>query len=78
MGTAREDNEGRSAAVSHDCEFFGAPSVGIVRIRRDLGAADVMSVGMSLQKLSLASAARSVDTCVDVSTPARRRCTLTG
>ena len=67
MGIAREDKEGRRAAVLRNWEFFRAPLAGIVCIHRDLGPADALSVGMFLQTLLLALTARGVGTCVEVS-----------
>ena len=66
MGIARDDKERRTAAVRRNFEFFGAPLVGIVCIDRDLGAVDVLGVGMFLQTLVLALTARGVGTCVQV------------
>jgi nitroreductase len=67
MGIAREDKEGRRAAVLRNWEFFRAPLAGIVCIHRDLGPADALSVGMFLQTLLLALTARGLGTCVEVS-----------
>ncbi len=67
MGIAREDKEGRTAAVLHNFEFFRAPLVGIVCMHHELGPADALSVGMYLQTLLLALTARGLGTCVEVS-----------
>lgn len=67
MGIAREDKEGRAAAVLRNFEFFGAPLAGIVCMHRDLGPADAVSVGMFLQTLLLALTARGLGTAVEVS-----------
>ena len=48
-------------------DFFGAPLAGIVSMQRDLGPADALSVGMSLQTLILALTARGLGTSVGVS-----------
>ena len=66
-GIAREEKDGRAAAVLRNLEFFGAPSAGIVYMHRDLGPADALSVGMYLQTLLLALTARGLDTCEEVS-----------
>ncbi|MCJ1371980.1 hypothetical protein MMC20_003201 [Loxospora ochrophaea] len=67
MGIAHEDKEGRAAAVLKNFEFFGAPTVGIVCMDRELGFADALSVGLYLQTLMLALTERGLDTCVEVS-----------
>lgn len=66
MGIARDDKEGRRAAVLRNWEFFGAPVVGIVCIDKELGPADMLGVGMYLQTLVLALTARGLGTCVQV------------
>jgi nitroreductase len=67
MSIAREDKEGRTAAVLRNFEFFRSPLVGIVCMHHDLGPADALSVGMYLQALLLALTARGLETCVEVS-----------
>ena len=67
MGIAREDKEGRAAAVMRNFEFFRAPLAGIVCMHRDLGPADAMSVGTFLQTLLLALTERGLGTCVEAS-----------
>jgi nitroreductase len=67
MGIARDDAEGRRAAVLRNWEFFRAPLAGIVCIRRELGPVDCLGVGMFLQTLLLALTARGLGTCVQVS-----------
>jgi nitroreductase len=66
MGIPRDDTEGRRAAVLRNWEFFHAPVVGIVCIDKELGAADVLGVGMYLQTLVLSLTARGLGTCVQV------------
>jgi nitroreductase len=66
MGIARDDKEGRRAAVLRNWEFFGAPVVGIVCIDKELGPPDIVAVGMYLQTLVLALTARGLGTCVQV------------
>jgi nitroreductase len=67
MGIAREDKAGHTAAVLRNWEFFRAPLAAIVCMHKDLGHADVLSVGMFLQTLLLALTARGLGTCVEVS-----------
>lgn len=67
MGIAREDKEGRRAAVLRNYEFFGAPAVAIICMHRDLGVADSLGVGMWLQTFVLALTARGLATCCQVS-----------
>jgi len=67
MGIARDDLDGRRAAVLRNWEFFRAPLAGIVCMHRDLGPADALGVGMYLQTLLLALTARGLGTCVEVS-----------
>jgi nitroreductase len=67
MGIARDDKEGRKVAVLRNYEFFGAPVGAIVCIHKDLGPADILSVGMYLQTMVLALTARGLGTCLEVS-----------
>ena len=67
MGIAREDKEGRAAAVMRNFEFFRAPLAGIVCLHRDLGPADALSVGMFLQTFLVAWTERGLGSCVEVS-----------
>lgn len=66
-GVARDDADGRRAAVLRNFDFFGAPLAGVVCMRDDLAEADALSVGMYLQTLALALAAEGLATCVQVS-----------
>ncbi|HEY9755888.1 MAG TPA: nitroreductase [Oculatellaceae cyanobacterium] len=66
MGIARDDKEGRQAAVLRNWEFFGAPVVAIVCIDQELGPADAIGIGMYLQTLVLSLTARGLGTCVQV------------
>jgi nitroreductase len=66
MGIARDDLEGRRAAVLRNWEFFRAPLAGIVCMDRELGLVDSLGVGMFLQTLVLALTARGLGTCVQV------------
>jgi nitroreductase len=66
MGIARDDLDGRRAAVLRNWEFFRAPLAGIVCMDRELGLVDSLGVGMFLQTLVLALTARGLGTCVQV------------
>jgi nitroreductase len=66
MGIARDDAEGRRAAVLRNWEFFRAPLAGIVCMDRELGLVDSLGVGMFLQTLVLSLTARGLGTCVQV------------
>ena len=66
-GIARDDGEGRRAAVLRNWEFFRAPLAGIVCMHRELGLVDSIGVGMFLQTLVLALTARGLGTCLQVS-----------
>jgi nitroreductase len=66
MGIARDDVDGRRAAVLRNWEFFRAPLAGIVCMDRELGLVDSLGVGMFLQTLVLALSARGLGTCVQV------------
>jgi nitroreductase len=66
MGIARDDADGRRAAVLRNWEFFRAPLAGIVCMDRELGLVDSLGVGMFLQTLVLALTARGLGTCVQV------------
>jgi nitroreductase len=66
MGIARDDVDGRRAAVLRNWEFFRAPLAGIVCMDRELGLVDSLGVGMFLQTLVLALTARGLGTCVQV------------
>lgn len=70
MGIARDDTEGRRTAILRNWEFFRAPMAGVVYMHRDLGTADLLSVGMFLQTLILALTARGLGTCAQVSVAA--------
>jgi nitroreductase len=64
MGIARDDAAGRAVASQRNYEFFGAPTVGILCMHRDLGLTDAVGVGMYLQTLVLGLTARGIGTCV--------------
>jgi nitroreductase len=66
MGIARDDADGRRAAVLRNWEFFRAPLAGIVCMDRELGLVDSLGVGMFLQTLLLALTASGLGTCVQV------------
>ncbi|OCL02524.1 oxidoreductase [Glonium stellatum] len=67
MGIAKDDKEGRAAAVLRNFEFFGAPLVGVVCMHRDLEKTDSLGVGMWLETLLLALTEQGLSTCVEVS-----------
>ena len=67
MGIARDDFASRAAAVARNYDAFGAPTIGIVSVHRELGPVDHLSVGMWLQTLLLALTERHVDSCVEAS-----------
>lgn len=67
MGISREDKTARAAAVLRNYEFFGAPTIGILCMHRDLGPVDAVGVGMYLQTLILGLTARGIGTCVQAS-----------
>lgn len=67
MGIARDDQKSRMLAVMRNYEFFGAPTVGIVCMHKDLGFADALGVGMYLQTLVLCLTAYGIGTSVQVS-----------
>jgi nitroreductase len=66
MGIARDDADGRRAAVLRNWEFFRAPVGGVVCMDRELGLVDSLGVGMFLQTLLLALTARGLGTAVSV------------
>jgi nitroreductase len=66
MGIARDDADGRRAAVLRNWEFFRAPLGGVVCMDRELGLVDSLGVGMFLQTLLLALTARGLGTAVSV------------
>jgi nitroreductase len=67
MGIARDDIDGRTAAVMRNFEFFGAPVAGVLCIHRDLGHVDALGAGMYLQTLLLALTEHGLESCVEVS-----------
>jgi nitroreductase len=67
MGIAKDDKEGRAAAVLRNFEFFGAPLMGVVCMHRDLGKVDSLGVGLWLETLLLSLTEQGLGTCVEVS-----------
>ncbi|KAL6806978.1 Nitroreductase-like protein [Trichoderma sp. SZMC 28013] len=67
MGIPRDDATARMAAELRNFDFFGAPTVAIVSMDKELGSADSLSVGMFLQLLLLALENDGVESCVQVS-----------
>lgn len=68
LGIARDDAEGRRAAVLRNYDFFGAPAGIIVCMSAELAGRAAFSVGMYVQTLLLALTERGVGSCVMVST----------
>ncbi|KAI1330792.1 oxidoreductase [Xylariaceae sp. FL0255] len=64
---ARDDKEGRKAAVLRNFEFFGAPVGVIVCMSAELHGHAALSVGMYVQTFLLALTERAVGSCVEVS-----------
>ncbi|KIK53367.1 hypothetical protein GYMLUDRAFT_49369 [Collybiopsis luxurians FD-317 M1] len=67
LGIARDDIEGRRAAVLRNFDFFGAPTAAIVCMNNTLSKADAVSVGMYLQTFLLSLTEAQVGSCVEVS-----------
>ncbi|KAH6986825.1 Nitroreductase-like protein [Ilyonectria destructans] len=67
MGIPRDDSAARLAAELRNYDFFGAPTVAIVTMDKELGAPDSLSVGMYLQLLLLALDKDGIESCVQVS-----------
>ncbi|KAL7929713.1 Nitroreductase-like protein [Trichoderma chlorosporum] len=67
MGIPRDDAAARMAAELRNFDFFGAPTVAIVSMDKELGSADSLSVGMFLQLLLLVLRNEGVESCVQVS-----------
>ncbi|KAI1276060.1 oxidoreductase [Xylaria sp. FL0933] len=67
LGLARDDAEGRRAAVLRNFEFFGAPVAVLVCMSRELRGTEALSVGMYLQTFLLALTEMGVGSCVEIS-----------
>ena len=65
LGIAREDNAARHRQMRRNWEFFGAPVVLFVFVRRELGAYSVLDAGIFLQSLMLSAHARGLGTCAE-------------
>ncbi|KAI1346828.1 oxidoreductase [Xylaria sp. FL0043] len=66
-GLARDDVEGRRAAVLRNFDFFGAPVAVLVCMSRELRGTEALSVGMYLQTFLLALTEMGVGSCVEIS-----------
>jgi nitroreductase len=65
LGIAREDGAARQRQMRRNFEFFGAPLVLFIFVRRELGAYSVLDAGIYLQSLMLAAQARGLGTCAE-------------
>lgn len=66
LGIARDDVEGRRAAVEFNWRFYNAPLAGIVCMNRGLQHVDSLGVGMFLQTFLLGLTARGLGSCVQM------------
>ena len=65
LGIARKDAAARNRQMRRNWEFFGAPLVLFVFVRRELGAYSVLDAGIFLQSLMLSAKARGLGTCAE-------------
>lgn len=65
LGIARNDAAARNRQMRRNWEFFGAPVVLFVFVRRELGAYSVLDAGIFLQSLMLSAQARGLGTCAE-------------
>jgi len=65
LGIGRGDNAARNRQMRRNWEFFGAPVVLFVFVRRELGAYSVLDAGIFLQSLMLSAKARGLGTCAE-------------
>jgi len=65
LGIARKDAAARNRQMRRNWEFFGAPLVLFVFVRRELGAYSVLDAGIFLQSLMLSAQARGLGTCAE-------------
>ncbi len=63
MGIVRDDMEGRRRASLRNFEFFDAPHVAFIGMRREFGATVALDVGIYLQTLMLTMTARGIACC---------------
>jgi nitroreductase len=63
MGIGKHDRSGRGRAHRRNFELFDAPHTAVVCMNRDFGAGVALDVGMYVQTLMLALAARGVQSC---------------
>jgi hypothetical protein len=64
MGIPRDNATARTPAELRNSDFFGAPTVAIVSMDKELGLADSLSVGMFLQLLLLVFEDDGIGACV--------------
>ena len=65
LGIGRGDDAARNRQMRRNWEFFGAPLVLFVFVRRELGAYSVLDAGIFLQSLMLSAQARGLGTCAE-------------
>jgi nitroreductase len=65
LGIAREDGAARHRQMRRNWEFFGAPVVLFIFVRKELGAYSVLDAGIFLQSLMLSAHARGLGTCAE-------------
>ena len=65
LGIRRDDSAARHRQMRRNWEFFGAPVVLFVFVRRELGAYSVLDAGIFLQSLMLSAHARGLGTCAE-------------
>lgn len=67
MGVARGDMAARLRAARRNFEFFDAPHIAIVCMRKNYGLGVALDVGMYVQTLMLAMTSRGVGSCAQAS-----------
>ncbi|MBY0588441.1 nitroreductase [bacterium] len=67
MGIARDDSTGRLRAHLRNFEFFDAPHIAVVCMKKSFGIGVALDVGMWVQTLMLALWARGVGCCAQAS-----------
>src|SRR5439155_26409704 len=63
LGIQREDRPARERQMRRNFEFFGAPVVFFLFVRRELHVYSVLDAGLFLQSLMLSAHARGLGTC---------------
>ena len=64
---SRSDTEAHKAAGLRNYEFFGAPTVAVITMNKDLEYVDAMSVGLFVQTFMLALTEKGLGSCLQVS-----------